>query len=133
MRGGHFGEQSGLFSAFALLADLLIAQSAGLRSRSTASSSPPATPARPVIDDYCGNKVVDPYRYRENLKDPEVQAWMKAQDDYTRAVLARIWSVSPLAAFLPSRFDSSEPTSFGPPWYGANRPRFVTSAPPGWP
>lgn len=26
----------------------------------------------------------------ENLQDPEVQAWMKAQNDYTRAVLARI-------------------------------------------
>jgi prolyl oligopeptidase len=26
----------------------------------------------------------------ENLKGPEVQAWMKAQNDYTRAVLASI-------------------------------------------
>jgi prolyl oligopeptidase len=52
--------------------------------------SPPVAPLRPVIDDYFGTKVVDPYRYMENLKDPEVQAWMKAQNDYTRAVLARI-------------------------------------------
>jgi prolyl oligopeptidase len=35
-------------------------------------------------------KVVDPYRYMENVNDPEVQAWMKAQNDYTRAMLARI-------------------------------------------
>jgi prolyl oligopeptidase len=45
---------------------------------------------RPVTDDYYGTKIVDPYRYMENLKDPEVQAWMKAQNDYTRAVLARV-------------------------------------------
>lgn len=47
-------------------------------------------PVRPVTDDYYGTKVVDAYRYTENLKDPEVQAWMKAQNDYTRATLARI-------------------------------------------
>ncbi len=51
---------------------------------------PPVAPVRPVTDDYFGTKVVDPYRYMENLKDPEVQAWFKAQDDYTRAVLAKI-------------------------------------------
>jgi hypothetical protein len=47
-------------------------------------------PIRPVTDDYFGTKVVDPYRYMENLKDPEVQAWFKAQDDSARAVLAKI-------------------------------------------
>jgi prolyl oligopeptidase len=51
---------------------------------------PPPAPVRPVVDDYYGTKVIDPYRYMENLKDPEVQAWMKAQNDFTRAVLARI-------------------------------------------
>jgi prolyl oligopeptidase len=47
-------------------------------------------PIRPVTDDYFGTKVTDPYRYLENLKDPETQAWMKRQNDYARAVLARI-------------------------------------------
>jgi prolyl oligopeptidase len=51
---------------------------------------PPLAPVRPVTDDYYGAKVVDPYRYMENLKDPEVLAWMKAQNDYCRAMLARI-------------------------------------------
>ena len=45
---------------------------------------------REVTDDYFGTKVTDPYRWLENTKDPEVVAWMKAQNDYTRAVLARI-------------------------------------------
>jgi prolyl oligopeptidase len=48
---------------------------------------PPAAPVRPVTDDYFGTKIVDNYRYMENLKDPEVQKWMKAQADYTRATL----------------------------------------------
>jgi prolyl oligopeptidase len=51
---------------------------------------PPVAPVKPVTTDYYGTKVVDPYRYMENLKDPKVQTWMKAQNDYTRAVLAQI-------------------------------------------
>jgi prolyl oligopeptidase len=53
-----------------------------------APSAPPVAPVRAVTDDYHGTKVVDPYRYMEDLKDPEVQVWFKGQNDYTRAVLA---------------------------------------------
>jgi prolyl oligopeptidase len=53
-------------------------------------TAPPAAPVRPVTDEYFGIRVTDPYRYLENLKDPEVEAWFKQQNDYTRAVLARI-------------------------------------------
>lgn len=49
--------------------------------------SPPKAPIRPVTDDYFGTKVVDNYRYFENLKDPEVEQWIRAQADYTRATL----------------------------------------------
>lgn len=54
------------------------------------AAAPPIAPIRPVTTDYFGTSVVDPYRYMENLKDPEVQAWMKAQAAYTRQVLDRI-------------------------------------------
>jgi uncharacterized protein len=47
-------------------------------------SPPPIAPVRPVVDDYHGTMIVDPYRNMENLEDPEVQAWLKAQADYTR-------------------------------------------------
>src|SRR5580658_4803113 len=50
----------------------------------------PKTPVREVTDQYFGVKVMDPYRWLENTSDPEVIAWMKAQNDYARAVLARI-------------------------------------------
>ena len=55
-----------------------------------AQSKLPNTPVREVTDDYFGAKVTDPYRWLENTSAPEVVAWMKAQNDYTRAVLAKI-------------------------------------------
>ncbi|MFZ0519657.1 MAG: prolyl oligopeptidase family serine peptidase [Candidatus Acidiferrales bacterium] len=55
-----------------------------------AQSAPPKTPVRDVTEEFFGVKVVDPYRWLENTSDPEVVAWMKAQNDYTREVLARI-------------------------------------------
>ena len=48
---------------------------------------PALAEARPVIDTYFGNKVTDPYRYMENLKDTTVQNWIKAQTDYSRNIL----------------------------------------------
>ena len=56
----------------------------------TRAQSPPVAPVRPVVEDYFGTKVTDPYRYMENLKDPEVQAWIKGQADTTAAVLMKI-------------------------------------------
>ena len=50
----------------------------------------PNTPVREVTENYFGTKVTDPYRWLENTNDPEVVAWMKEQNDYTRAVLAAI-------------------------------------------
>jgi prolyl oligopeptidase len=52
--------------------------------------APPSTPVRSITDDYFGTKVRDPYRYLENLNDPEVKTWMKGQNEYARAVLAGI-------------------------------------------
>jgi len=51
---------------------------------------PPVAPIRNVVDDYFGTKITDPYRWMEDMKSPEFQTWMKAQNDYTRAVVDRI-------------------------------------------
>ncbi|MGG1943415.1 prolyl oligopeptidase family serine peptidase [Trinickia sp. NRRL B-1857] len=59
-------------------------------SASWSADLPPVAPVRPVTNVYFGTPFVDPYRYMENLKDPEVQDWMKAQNDYTRRALAAI-------------------------------------------
>lgn len=40
---------------------------------------PPVAPIRTVTDNFFGTPVPDPYRYFENLADPEVQRWIKGQ------------------------------------------------------
>jgi prolyl oligopeptidase len=54
------------------------------------SEGPPVAPVRNVVDEYWGVNVDDPYRYMENLEDPDVQAWFKGQADYAAKVLAEI-------------------------------------------
>jgi prolyl oligopeptidase len=54
------------------------------------ADAPPVARPRPVVDDFFGKKVADPYRYFENLADPEVKAWVKGQADYAHRVLSGI-------------------------------------------
>lgn len=61
-----------------------------VRQTTTPLDKPPVAPVRPVTDDYFGIKVTDSYRYFEKPDDPEFMAWLKGQDAYTRAQLARI-------------------------------------------
>jgi len=53
-------------------------------------SPPPKAPVKEVVETYFGQKVVDPYRWMEETKSSEMVGWMKAQNDYTRAVLEKI-------------------------------------------
>ncbi len=55
-----------------------------------AAARPAAAAQHPVVDDYFGTKVTDPYRWMENAKDPEFVSWLRAQADYTKATLDRI-------------------------------------------
>ena len=55
-----------------------------------AQDAPPSAPVREVTDTYFGQKVVDPYRWMEDAKSPDMAAWMKAQSEYTRAHLDRL-------------------------------------------
>src|SRR5690348_1708578 len=94
-----------LFSSFGVLAP-------SLKSQEGTAAKQPVAPVRPVTDDYYGTKIVDNYRYMENLKDPEVQAWMKGQNDYTRAVLANIPGRAKLLARI-KQVDQSVPVVGG--------------------
>ena len=69
-----------------LVAFLALSASASVR----AQKAPPVAPVRPVVDDYFGTKVTDPYRYMEDLKSDEVQAWMKGQAEFAGAALRQI-------------------------------------------
>ena len=55
-----------------------------------AQTMAPVAPIRDVTDTYFGVAVPDPYRYLEDIKNPEVEAWMKAQAAFTRTSLDRI-------------------------------------------
>ncbi len=82
------------------------------QSANTASAlSPPVAPVKTVVDDYFGTKVGDPYRYMENLKDPEVEAWFKGQNEYTRAILDKIPGRAKLLARI-RELDQSVPRVF---------------------
>ena len=74
-----------------------IALVSGLLASGLASAQgQPVAPLRPVTNDYFGTQVVDNYRYMEDLGNPEVKSWMKAQADYTRGKLDAIPARKPL-------------------------------------
>src|SRR5215831_10078544 len=50
----------------------------------------PATKTVDTRDTYFGRTYKDPYRWLENLKDKEVEAWFKAQAESTDKLLAKI-------------------------------------------
>ncbi len=60
---------------------------------STVSAADPVLPVAPVRDVtqvLHGVTVHDPYRYLEDVRNPEVQGWLRAQGDVTRQTLDRI-------------------------------------------
>jgi prolyl oligopeptidase len=50
----------------------------------------PPTKTIDTSDTYFGKTYADPYRWLENLKDPETEAWCKAQAELTDGLLAKI-------------------------------------------
>ncbi|MCG2592562.1 prolyl oligopeptidase family serine peptidase [Ramlibacter sp. XY19] len=55
-----------------------------------AQNGPPVAPVRDHVDTWHGVQVHDPYRYMENLADPQVRNWMLAQGAYARTALDRL-------------------------------------------
>lgn len=86
---GWLPRASRLACIFGVLAGSLIATGYSGQEGAVPTAAPVA-PIRPVADQYFGITVSDPYRYMEDLKDPEVEAWFKGQNAYTRGVLAKI-------------------------------------------
>jgi len=80
------------FSSRVILVLMLAASLAAVDDKPSSSTpqGPPNTPIHDVTDTYFGTQINDPYRWLEDLKSPEVTAWMKAQNDYTRSMLDRI-------------------------------------------
>jgi prolyl oligopeptidase len=70
----------------------------GLLARAQAPSvaAPPATPRRPITDEYHHTKVVDEYQWLENWDDPAVREWSAAQNARTHEYLDRLPSRQPI-------------------------------------
>jgi prolyl oligopeptidase len=56
----------------------------------TAQWAYPPTRTVDAVDTYFGKTYKDPYRWLENLKDKDVEAWFKAQAELTDGLLAKI-------------------------------------------
>src|ERR1041385_2462418 len=69
---------------------LFVAAAIVLTSMSFSQVKLPSTPVHEVVDEYFGTKVTDPYRWLEDTSNAEVVSWLKAQNDFTRQVLAAI-------------------------------------------
>lgn len=50
---------------------------------------PPVARIDNVVDEYFGVAVDDPYRYMEDIDDPEVQKWIEGQAEYAADFLSR--------------------------------------------
>ena len=66
----------------------------------------------PVIDNYFSQKITDPYRWLEDLQNPEVQSWFKAQADYADAILNHL-PTRPAFKEAITKYVNSEPASVG--------------------
>jgi prolyl oligopeptidase len=55
-----------------------------------AQGGPPIAPVREQVDTLHGVPVPDPYRYMEDLADPQVKAWLGQQSGWARGLLDRI-------------------------------------------
>ena len=85
-----------LITAQLALAPFAGAQNPAPSTPLTDGSAPPAKLAYPdskpgdTVDDYFGTKVSDAYRWLENDRAPEVEAWVEAQNKVTFAYLDKI-------------------------------------------
>src|SRR5580704_9959553 len=68
---------------------------------------PPASPKRPIADEYQGVKVTDDYRWLENWEDPEVRQWSAAQNARSREYLDHLSSRPAIVHMLKQALSAS--------------------------
>jgi prolyl oligopeptidase len=80
----------------------------------------PQTKTVDVVDDFHGTSVPDPYRWLENVEDPDVVAWVEAQNERAHAHLDTLPGRDALAARLLELFSRprrSAPWRRGSNWF----------------
>ncbi len=100
--------RSSLFAITVALLSACTETGAGPRSgtpRETCADAPPATRRQDLVEPIHGVPVADPYRWLEDAHDPEVAAWMRAQDEHARARLTGLPGRERIAARLAELLD----------------------------
>ena len=64
-----------------------------------------ATKTVDAMETFFATKVADPYRWLEDERSPEVQAWVKAQDELARKELAKLPKRAEFAEKLAAHFN----------------------------
>lgn len=72
----------------------------------------PATPKQPVVDEYHGVKVIDDYRWLEDDKNPQVAAWVAAQDKHARAILDPLPLHTEISRFMKKIAEGRSPSYY---------------------
>ena len=80
--------------------------------------SPPATPKRPVTDEYHGVTVVDDYRWLEDWDSSEVKQWNAAENARTREYLDHLPARPEIKARLAKLLSESSSRYFGMSYRG---------------
>ncbi len=75
---------------FVLLLFALLSITGWAKGHSNEQFDYPETPVRPVTHTYFGKQVTDNYRWLEDVKSAETQAWFKAQSEYTDSILNQL-------------------------------------------
>src|SRR5438128_4245492 len=70
----------------------------------------PQTPKNPVMDEYQGVKVEDPYQWLEKDDDPAIKAWSDAQNRRTRAYLDKLPDRAAIEKQLTEWYAKTSPT-----------------------
>ena len=86
---------------------IVAAVAISMTAASAAIPPPPVAKQIPVTDTYFGTSVVDPYRWMEAHPNPDLEAFLKAHNDRTRAILDAI----PGRASLVTRLEALSETS----------------------
>jgi prolyl oligopeptidase len=92
-----------LFSVCAICASFAI----------NASGAEPATPKKPVTDEYQGVKVQDDYQWLEKDDDLEVKAWSDTQNQHTRAYIDKLSDRAALEKQLTEWYAKTSPSYSG--------------------
>lgn len=72
----------------------------------------PATPKKPVVEEFHGVKITDDYRWLEDWKNPAVRDWSDAQSRRARAYLSGLTAREPIRKWLREVSNKSSVTYF---------------------